>query len=155
MRELDCQSLIIDAVRAQGGAAHKLSNRFLVGVSDLLVKLPKYPAALFEVKLAKFSMKISDGHDFMPDLTKLQEDFLLGYARAGMACGLLSFVQRGNDRRGLHMAQFKIDPADRSCYRRGDHVRVGQHTSLGGHDVARRAHIVTRLENIHDGGWTR
>ncbi len=40
MLETDLQKYVIDVVRARGGAAYKLSHRFAIGVSDLLVKLP-------------------------------------------------------------------------------------------------------------------
>lgn len=148
MKETACQSLMIDAVRANGGAAHKLSNRFLVGVSDLLVKLPARPAMLLEVKLNKFSSLTDDGHGFMLDVTKLQDDFLRRYARAGMLCAVASFVQIGSDRRCLALALFKIDYTDKDCYCRGDHVRVGQHRLLGNNDGARHANIAMLLRNL-------
>lgn len=40
MKEIELQKYVIDVVRANGGAAYKLSHRFAIGVSDLLVKLP-------------------------------------------------------------------------------------------------------------------
>lgn len=90
MREVDCQSKVIKAVRDAGGAAHKLSNRFLVGVPDLLCQLPTYAAFLLEVKLDKRTKVFSP---VRPDVTPLQFKFLSEYNRAGMATGVLSFVQ--------------------------------------------------------------
>lgn len=105
MNELQFQSRCIRAVREHGGAAHKLSNRFMVGVSDLLVKLPNCAAMLVEVKLAKF--KTTQERTFRLQVTKPQEVFLASYDRAGMLCAVLSVIQYAP--RVIHAACFQLD----------------------------------------------
>ena len=91
MKELDAQRLIIEVVRDHGGAAFKLSNRFLVGVSDLLIKVPFLPAALIEVKLDQLPVK----NTFVRlAVTVPQQRFLGQFERAGMAAGIASIVVR-------------------------------------------------------------
>ena len=92
MQELDLQNRVVKAVRAsQGGAAHKLSHRFLVGVPDLLIKVPKYPVMIVEVKKNE-RPKVQD-HVTL-DLTVNQERFLAQWATAGVMCGVMSFLYR-------------------------------------------------------------
>lgn len=50
MNELQFQRHLIKAAIDLGGHAFKMSNRFLVGVQDLFVKLPGQPSALIECK---------------------------------------------------------------------------------------------------------
>jgi hypothetical protein len=117
VREVDCQKLTVDVVRASGGAAHKLSHRFLVGVCDLLVKFPSAPAALLEVKLTRYA-RIEYDREFELPLTMLQKQFLRGYSRAGMRCGVLSFIEfEGRGRQGLKSAAFDLDSLEQSRYR--------------------------------------
>lgn len=92
MRELDVQNLICKAVNAKGGFAKKLSHRFLVGVPDLLVKMPKPPAALIEVKWREAPR--DPAHKFTLEVTKPQELFLRDARRAGMVTGVCSAVSR-------------------------------------------------------------
>lgn len=113
MIEVDVQTKIVKAVIAGGGAAHKLSNRFLIGVSDLLIKQPSRPALLMEVKLAKFSASIRPDHQFKLDVSHLQKDFLRQYHRAGMAAGVISAVLRGSR---LWLAYFRLDHMDATGY---------------------------------------
>ena len=89
MKEVDLQTKIVDAVEAHKGAATKLSHKFLIGVVDLIIKLPGYPAALMEVKLDPYPKRFGVAR---PDVTRLQEEFLLKYARAGMQTGVMSFL---------------------------------------------------------------
>jgi hypothetical protein len=93
MKELDLQSMIIDAVNESDGHAHKMSSRFLVGVADLLVKLRGYPAGLLEVKQRDFPS--TDAH-FLLDVTRPQQNFLRDFDAAGMPCGVASFLQDGS-----------------------------------------------------------
>lgn len=48
--ELTVQTRIIKGTRAQGGFGIKLSNRFSVGIPDLLLALPPFAPCLVEVK---------------------------------------------------------------------------------------------------------
>lgn len=123
MKETDLQSLTIKAVRLYGGAAHKLSNRFLVGVSDLLVKLPKLPAALLEVKYdERADMPVAG---IVPDVTVLQYKFLKEYHDAGMRCGVMSFLYIKEDK----MLHAQIAPLPR--YQRGDSLNPREYWQLG------------------------
>lgn len=114
MKETDYQKFVLDIVRDAGGAGHKLSSRFLVGVSDLLVKLPGREAALIEVKLAKFAPKTSGDHEFGLGVTVLQREFLKKYDKAGMKTGVLSFVEHG--RQKLRMGIFGLDRFNEAGY---------------------------------------
>lgn len=109
MREVDLQSLIIKAVQENGGASHKLSNRFLVGVVDLLIKLPNIPAMVMEVKITDFRPGISSNHKIRLDVTHLQQNFLKQYHKAGMIAGVISGVEIG---RNIRLACVGLDEAD-------------------------------------------
>lgn len=102
MKETFVQRRVIEAVQSQGGAAHKLSNRFMAGVPDLLVKLPRYPAALLEVKIDKHPVKSTT---VTLGVTKLQETFLEKYEKAGMATGVMAFLQH---RRDLYVSLWSV-----------------------------------------------
>lgn len=116
MREIQYQSLVLDVVRDAGGAGHKLSNRFLVGVADLLIKLPGREPVLVEVKLAKFAKSTKDGHEFDVGVTVPQLEFLKKYHNAGMKTGVLSFVEHGNARaQNLRVGAFKLDLFGKTC----------------------------------------
>lgn len=117
MKELDCQKLVVDVVRANGGAAHKLSHRFLVGVCDLLVKFPSAPATLLEAKLAKLK-RLDPQHTIELAVTVPQIQFLRAYRKVGMRCGVLSFIQYPNDKghRVLKAAIFDLDTLEAHSY---------------------------------------
>lgn len=131
MKELDCQKLIVDAVREHGGMAHKMAHRFLVGVADLLVKLPGYPAAIIEVKLEQLR---TGGKTTLitPDVTVLQDKFIKNYYNAGMTAGVASFIEY--DRKGIRrlaMKVFSLDPKHESHYNHRGPVLVYDHTPIG------------------------
>lgn len=50
MKETDLQTEIKASVIEQGGYSIKMSNRFLVGIPDLLIALPPFAPSMFEVK---------------------------------------------------------------------------------------------------------
>lgn len=91
--ELRYQRLIIEVVRDMDGAAFKLSSRFLVGVPDLLIKLPGYEALLLEVKQGPMPVRLDK---VALAVTPAQKKFLSDFAAAGMATGIASFVQKDN-----------------------------------------------------------
>lgn len=109
MKEVELQSLIVKAVQTCGGAAHKMSHRFMVGVVDLLIKLPHNPAAILEVKIDKFKPGILPTHKVKLDVTHLQQDFLRRYHDAGMCTGIISGIEIG---RKLMLACVDLDEAD-------------------------------------------
>lgn len=49
-RELAVQTAIIHSVRAEGGHGRKMSNRYTIGIPDLLICLPPYVPCFAEVK---------------------------------------------------------------------------------------------------------
>lgn len=89
MNELQSQKLIVDAIRQGGGFAIKLSHRFLVGVPDLMLQLPKWGTSLWEVKIQDAK---SSGIAAVK-MTPLQYQFLRDYAEAGGRCGLVSILR--------------------------------------------------------------
>lgn len=125
MKEIQLQKLVIDALRDNGGAGHKLSSRFLIGVSDLLIKHPARPAALYEVKLNKFAASGLDDHVFKLDVTVPQQDFLRKYHNAGMPVGVLSGVMRGTK---LYLCCYPFLEVEALSYvaKVSDHVDMGR-----------------------------
>lgn len=158
MIETEVQKLVIDAVRTAGGAAHKLSHRFNVGVADLLVKLNDeykpsglrghdstryFPAMLLEAKLDKIK-NVADkpNHPIVPDVTVPQHSFLTAYAKAGMVCGVMSFIEDRRGRRGLW-----LQIVDVPWFKVGTALRLGDYTPCGGHQD-RDANIVRMLKEF-------
>lgn len=89
MRELPLQSDVVKVVKANSGFARKLSHRFLIGVSDLIVKLPDYQTALLEVKAGSEPLRSKVAR---LDVTVQQARFLQEAANAGVLCGVMSFL---------------------------------------------------------------
>lgn len=107
MRELDAQKHVVDAVEAEGGYALKMSHRFLIGIPDLLVKLPGRPAMILEAKVHECMVYRPDS-EFKLEATALQERELRMMEGAGLITGILSFVslqKRGI--RGLYMEVYR------------------------------------------------
>lgn len=82
--ELYFQKQLINAAVEMDGYGQKLSNRFIVGVPDLLLQVPGWRTTLVEAKQ----------HFFVPnpkiihiDLTKIQEDRLKRHTRSGGDAG--------------------------------------------------------------------
>jgi hypothetical protein len=50
VKEVDHQRDIKESAIREGGFSFKMSNRFLIGVPDLYIAMPGYPACLLEVK---------------------------------------------------------------------------------------------------------
>lgn len=89
MNELQFQRLTCKAVQSAGGFATKLSHRFLVGIPDLLIKLPHTAAMLVEVKTDKRPVK----NLYLLDITPRQAQVLRSADSAGMMAGVVSFLQ--------------------------------------------------------------
>lgn len=154
MKETALQSYVISVVRANGGAARKLSHRFNLGVSDLLIKLiepqfvsqsklTRYPAMLIEVKQRHGSNEGNRAFDL--GLTVPQREFLKEFAAAGMRVGVLSFIQPLR-KRELYAAMFDLDRLERVDYR----ALPSDHTPLG-RDAQRGEYMFTRLRNFANG----
>lgn len=162
MNELECQGLIVDAVCEAGGRALKLNNRFLVGVVDLLVKLPQVQPFWLEAKFMRLAQKTVDGTNHVWDLgvTAKQKEFLRQWGKttagefsnrpgAGMLTGVVSFLEvRGKTSgiKGLRMALFTFHDCDinewRACVT--DHEWIGDHGD-------RMLNIADRLEDFARG----
>lgn len=100
MKELVLQKEFVDAVNEAGGLAFKMSHRFIVGVPDLFVKAPGFPATMFECKQDKLPVKMKG---VTISLTPLQWRFLRKAFDAAMpSCGVISFLQR-DGRFGLNI----------------------------------------------------
>lgn len=101
--ELRLQSLVVRAVNSHGGFAFKLSNRFLVGVPDLLIHLPNTGTGIWEVKSCEMG-KLRE--QFTLKVTPLQDKFLRVMSKAGGTCGVISFIEIGRD---VFMAAYQYD----------------------------------------------
>jgi len=90
MKEIDLQKRCIDAVREMGGFAQKMSNRFLVGVPDLLIQLPEKNTTFWEVKRR--------GSVYQnPDPRPKQKIWLRDFVKAGGVGGVVYFVTQVNE----------------------------------------------------------
>lgn len=96
MKETDCQKLMVDAVQDGdiGGRGLAFNNRFIVGIPDLLLKLPGIEPVILEAKLFSFSHKtIENGHRIADiGATKLQKDQLRDWGYAGILTGVALFI---------------------------------------------------------------
>jgi hypothetical protein len=88
--ELEYQADVVDIVSTQGGFGHKMSNKFIIGVADLLLKPYGCNAAVIEVKR---DVRPSRGQGlWVLDVTVAQRNYLRRAARGGMKAGVLSFI---------------------------------------------------------------
>ena len=96
MKDTACQQLVIDAVTEGevGGQGLKFNNRFIIGIPDLLVKLPGVQPMILEAKLFSFSAKTLEAGHLIQDVgaTKMQKDQLRDWGYAGMLTGLVAFI---------------------------------------------------------------
>ncbi len=150
MIETECQKLVVDAVTAHGGRALKFNNQFLVGVVDLLIKLPTYPAFVLEAKKNDFAASTinRDGaFTFNLDVTTKQKQFLNDWYGAGMRTGVISFIQqKGSNVNSLRVACYsKVD-----LRRRGWVAMIQDHVPLG--DKSRRNETLVAMLTSFAGG---
>lgn len=148
MIETECQQLIVQAVREAGGVALKLNNRFLVGVVDLLIKLPEAQPFWLEAKFIRLAQKTIENADHVWDLdvTAKQKEFLDDWAHAGMLTGVVSFLEvkgKMSGVRGLQMALYTFE----DCESRGYRAHVADHQWIGDHGD-RMLNIADRLEDF-------
>ena len=134
MIETEMQKLLIDAAKSVGGQGLKLNNRFLVGVVDLLIKIPDRQPFWLEAKKIDLSQLTVDttNHIWTLDVTQRQKAHLRDWTAAGMLCGVASFVQiKGQGVKGLQLCLYTY--ADcvvnewRACVL--DHEPLGDHRS--------------------------
>lgn len=92
MKELAFQQLIVQAVRSDGGFAHKMSAKFLIGVPDLFLKLASSIPGMWEVKIDDVPKKSTE---VRLKVTELQLKWLRDYASAGGLAGVISGLRSG------------------------------------------------------------
>lgn len=134
MNEVDMQALVVKAVIASGGRAMKMSQEYVKGVADLLIKLPNVPALFLEAKRKDLSQKSLDDSSFKFELeaTKLQKDFLRDWRKAGCYVGILSFLQlKGGNVNSLRMRVYSYN----TCEAMGYIAHVRDHKELGKADT--------------------
>jgi hypothetical protein len=149
MIETEAQQLVVDAVKADGGQALKLNNRFLVGVVDLLLKLPGHQPMWLEAKLHKFSAKTIENGYVIKDIgcTRPQKKWLSDWRYAGMLTGVVSFIQQSDSNvSSLRMAVYSEEEMLRSNWS----VEVDDHDPLGGKDE-RFERIRAQLKDFANG----
>ena len=90
MLEVELQSRLIDAAKDAGGFGKKLSSKFLVGVSDLLIQLPNFPTVLIECKCDH--APVNESTLVRVSTSPLQRKFLGDFSSAGGVGGVCLFV---------------------------------------------------------------
>jgi len=97
--ELQVQTKIVKSVRRDGGYGRKCSNRFAIGVPDLLISLQPFAPCYIEVK--DFG-KVNDKFDRQIDVTEKQayelELFSKPYEDARLGFLAVALVHRGEHR---------------------------------------------------------
>lgn len=104
MKETDFQKVVMDAVRAEGGYGLKLSNKFLVGVPDLLIKAPGFPTTILEAKQEKWPVRPETL--LKPDVTALQAKHLREANGAGICTGVISFTHGKSNWYGVAVVDY-------------------------------------------------
>lgn len=92
MLETQCQQLIVNAAEEAGGRGLKFNNRFLIGICDLLIKMPGHQPMMLEAKLKNLSAKTTN-HVWDVGCTHKQKSHLRDWHWAGMLTGVVSFIQ--------------------------------------------------------------
>ena len=99
--ELEVQSKIIMSVRKDGGYARKASNRFMIGIPDLVIALPPFAPCMVEVK--DFGV-VTDDFDRKVGVTPKQsyEMMLISKAYEDANLGRTAFVAVSLVHKGKH-----------------------------------------------------
>jgi len=103
--EINLQKDIKDAVLEANGFARKLSNRFLIGIPDLFVKMLEGPASFVEVKRNQAPIV---KETFTLELREMQYKFLTDAADAGVDCSVFSFIFQASQPRKVGMRVYSI-----------------------------------------------
>ena len=99
--ELSVQTNIIKSVRRDGGYGRKMSNRFAIGVPDLLVALPSFAPCVIEVKdLGEVVDKFDRQVDVTPKQAEEMRLFSEPFETAKL--GRVAFVAVAFKHRGEH-----------------------------------------------------
>lgn len=98
MKELDFQKKIIDLIREEGGYGYKLSNRFKVGIPDLLIAAPMRGVVFFECKCLN---DVPAQFDKKTGITPIQQEHLNklnSTQEHPVGCQLVFMVHKGEER---------------------------------------------------------
>lgn len=95
-KETQFQKDLIDEAARQGGYGIKMSNKFLAGVPDLLIKMPAWPSAVL-VEMKKNAEVSKNAPRVLVGITALQMDHL----RRANAAGIPSYVMSIMSLRGF------------------------------------------------------
>jgi len=107
--ELKIQRDIILEVQKLGGFAFKMSNRFLVGVPDLFIKMPGYDTTIVEVK---FVRAVANPKKIrLPGPSVPQANFMKKAGAAGVPCYTWRFIRKAS-RRPMWAASIEGDGVD-------------------------------------------
>lgn len=87
-KEVPLQHALCKHIEGKGGCADQLTNKFVRGVPDLLIKLREHDSMLIE---AKRNLYTTITTHIPLGLTVLQFNVLKKWNDAGMRCGVLSF----------------------------------------------------------------
>lgn len=87
IKEVDLQSKAKQAILDMGGFSMKMSNRFLVGVPDLLCQLPGCATSFWEVKSSNTIWNKTQAH-----LTLQQKKWLRTFELSGGFGGVIMYV---------------------------------------------------------------
>jgi hypothetical protein len=93
MNELQFQRELIKAAEFNKGFGIKLSNKFLVGVPDLLIQVPGFRTTMIECKIKKFKSKLDLSKSFRVDLTKIQANTLYSFRKSGGVSGVAFLIE--------------------------------------------------------------
>ena len=110
MDELQFQSAIIKSVKGSGsgGMAFKSSNRFLIGVPDLYVSIPRCGTGFVECKIGDMPAK----SDYVSiGVSPAQGAFMRKLRKANTIVGVMSALRT---KKGLYVAIF--DPEDLAAF---------------------------------------
>ena len=107
--ELELQKKTRNAIAEAGGKCRIISHRFIVGVPDLLVKLPGHELMIVEVKQNKFPVRAPI---VSLDVTVPQKRDLNDWQQAGARSGVLSFLVRKKGVRKELYAAFLPTPEE-------------------------------------------
>lgn len=123
MKELDFQKRIIDLIREEGGYGYKLSNRFKVGIPDLLIAAPLRGVVFFECKCLN---EVSAQFDKKTGITAIQQDHLNklnSTQQHPIGCQLIFLEHHGEERAVVWPAHWNRMTSD---YERDEAIWVGR-----------------------------
>lgn len=142
MTELEAQRLVVKAAKSVGGTGWKLSNRFLIGVPDLLICVPGQSTGIWEVKMNDKPK----GEEITLKLTPLQEKTLSDLDNAGGYCGVISFLRTTGE---VEMDAFLYKTL------RYEDIWIKKHrVSVSSHEKLKRGHREEGIVRVLNKAWS-